>query len=260
MTGRSTIRSNLVQSLNATRIAVVIPVLNEDAAALGQSLMSAIGADEIIVVDGGSEEQKLNAAREVCSNFGALLVGATKGRALQMNAGAKLTNAEWLIFLHADVQLPSDWRQQLITQVEQNPSLSSPQWGRFDVRFRDVYTHDANRLAWLFGMYVVGSFMNARSRLTAISTGDQAQFIRSRSFVAMNGFPEQPLMEDVEFSKRAIIHFGKPVNLSSTVSVSARRWHHYGYFRTIALMWKLRWQYWRGVTPIDLHKAYYGKS
>jgi rSAM/selenodomain-associated transferase 2 len=242
------------------RVAVVIPVFNEDASALSQALISARDADELIVVDGGSDEQSLNAARQVCSNFDAMLIGAQQGRASQMNAGAKLAKAEWLVFLHADVQLPSDWRQQLIAHVEQSPAQKVPQWGRFDVRFRMVYTPNAERYAWLLGMLVVSVFMNARSRLTGISTGDQGQFIRRQSFVAMNGFPDQLLMEDVEFSKRAVRHFGKPISLSACVSVSARRWQQYGYFRTIALMWKLRWQYWRGAKPSDLNKVYYGNS
>jgi rSAM/selenodomain-associated transferase 2 len=246
--------------LSAIRIAVIVPIFNEDASALSQSLTSALGADEIIVVDGGSEIQKLCATRQVCLDFNALFVSAPKGRASQMNCGAKLATAQWLLFLHADVQLPSDWRQQLIAHVEKNSANTAAQWGRFDVRFRSNYTPKGNRYGWKFGMYIVGCFMNVRSRLTGISTGDQGQFIRYQSFVEMNGFPEQPLMEDVEFSKRAKRYFGKPINLSAFVSVSSRRWHHYGYFRTIALMWKLRWQYWHGTAPIDLHKAYYGNS
>jgi rSAM/selenodomain-associated transferase 2 len=241
-------------------IAVVVPVFNEDTSALSQCLRSAHSADEIIVVDGGSDIQKLLAANQTCLDFGATLVSAPKGRASQMNYGAKLAKAEWLVFLHADVQLPSDWRQQLIAHVDKNSTDEVRHWGRFDVRFRSDYVCSSKQYGWMIGMQIVGSFMNVRSRITGISTGDQGQFIRHQSFVQMNGFPEQPLMEDVEFSKRAKNHFGKPINLSTWVSVSARRWHHHGYFRTIALMWKLRWQYWRGATTIDLHKAYYGNS
>jgi rSAM/selenodomain-associated transferase 2 len=243
--------------LNAIRITVVIPVFNEDALSLSQTIKSAIDADEIIVVDGGSEIQKITETREVCLDSGAKFSSAPKGRASQMNAGAKLAKADWLVFLHADVQLPLDWRQQLMTHVEQSVLNQGPQWGRFDVRFRSIYTPNTRYGAWALGMRVVSSFMNARSRLTGISTGDQTQFIRHQSFVAMNGFPEQLLMEDVEFSKRAVKQFGKPINLAACVSVSARRWQHHGYWRTIALMWKLRWQYWRGATPVELHKAYY---
>ncbi len=262
MTGRSTTKSNIswVESLNAIRITVVIPVFNEDALSLSQTLKSAIDADEIVVVDGGSEIQKITATCKVCLDSGAKFASAPKGRASQMNAGAKLAKADWLVFLHADVQLPAGWRQQLMTHVGQKVLDQGPQWGRFDVRFRSIYTRpNAKYCAWRLGMHVVGSFMNARSRLTGISTGDQTQFIRHQSFVAMNGFPEQLLMEDIEFSKRALTQLGKPINLATCVSVSARRWRHYGYFRTIALMWKLRWQYWRGATPAELHQAYYGE-
>jgi rSAM/selenodomain-associated transferase 2 len=245
--------------LNAISIAVVIPVFNEDAAGLSQTFMSASGADEIIVVDGGSDASRLHSLREACASFGVELAFAPRGRALQMNAGAKLAKSKWLIFLHADVQLPVDWRQQLIAHLEQKSAILLPEWGRFNVRFRQVYSASAKRSAWVAGMWIVGTFMNIRSRFTGISTGDQAQFIRRQSFVAMNGFSEQLLMEDVEFSKRGLKMFGKPLNLPSCVSVSARRWVQFGYFRTIALMWKLRWQYWRGAKPAELHKAYYGE-
>jgi rSAM/selenodomain-associated transferase 2 len=245
--------------LNSISIAVVIPVFNEDGAGLSQTLVSASGADEIIVVDGGSDASRLQSLRKACAAFDAELVFAPRGRASQMNAGAKLAKSVWLIFLHADVQLPSDWRQRLIAHLEQKSATSLPEWGRFNVRFRQVYAASAKHNVWVAGMWIVGTFMNIRSRFSRISTGDQAQFIRQSSFIAMNGFSEQLLMEDIEFSRRAVRMFGNPLNLSCCVTVSARRWYQFGYFRTIALMWKLRWQYWRGAKPAELHKAYYGE-
>jgi rSAM/selenodomain-associated transferase 2 len=247
-----------VSLLSSSTITVVVPVLNEDAAALTQTLMSARGADEIIVVDGGSDLVRLDAIQSVVVRFDAALLNAPKGRASQMNAGGWAANSEWLFFLHADVQLPADWRQQFIAHVEQRPKSSSYQWGRFDVRFRPVFGAPSRHLGWFVGMQIVAAFMNGRSRLTSVSTGDQVQFIRRECFGELNGFPAQVLMEDIAFSKCALRQFGKPLNLSMPVSVSARRWHQYGFFKTIGLMWKLRWLYWRGANPVDLHKAYYG--
>jgi rSAM/selenodomain-associated transferase 2 len=240
-------------------IAVIVPVLNEDAATLSQTLSSASDADEIFIVDGGSEPRKLIDTREVASHFRAIVLTAPKGRASQMNAGAVVANSEWLLFLHADVQLPVDWRQQLISHLTAVATSVDYQWGRFDVRFRGIHSPLFKRVGWLLGMRTVGGFMNLRSRLTSVSTGDQAQFIQRQAFVEMNGFPEQSLMEDVEFSKRAYGKFGAPLNLSATVLVSARRWHKHGFFRTVFLMWRLRWQYWRGASPEALHNDYYGR-
>jgi rSAM/selenodomain-associated transferase 2 len=246
--------------LSGSTIAVVVPVLNEDAQALGQTLMSAQDADEIFVVDGGSDQSKLEAIQAVAKRFGAVLLSAPKGRASQMNAGGWCAESEWLFFLHADVQLPADWRQRFISSTDQNSLAHSYQWGRFDVRFRPVFGTFSKYFGWRVGMWVVAAFMNGRSRLTSISTGDQVQFIRRRCFGEMSGFPEQLLMEDIAFAKRALKQFGKPLNLSTPVRVSARRWHEHGFFTTIGLMWKLRWQYWRGANPRELYKAYYGKS
>jgi hypothetical protein len=135
-----------------------------------------------------------------------------------------------------------------------------PRWGRFNVRFRDNFSLLPANFAWRVGMSIVAQFMNTRSRLTGISTGDQAQFMQRTSFLEMKGFPAQLLMEDVEFSKRACSLFGAPLNLLANVIVSPRKWQQHGFFRTIVLMWKLRWQYWRGANPTALHRAYYGNK
>jgi len=94
-----------------------------------------------------------------------------------------------------------------------------------------------------------------RSRLTGIATGDQAIFVRRSVFDSIGGFPDQPLMEDIELSKR-LKRRGKPFCLGDKAETSGRRWIKYGVWQTIWLMWKLRWKYWRGISPEQLAKEY----
>jgi hypothetical protein len=118
-------------------------------------------------------------------------------------------------------------------------------WGRFDVRIngRSPLLHV---VAWL---------MNQRSRWTGIATGDQALFVQRALFQRIGGFPDQPLMEDIEISRR-LRKLARPFCLRQRVVTSGRRWDTRGVWRTIFLMWRLRWLYWRGVPPQVLAEAY----
>src|SRR5262249_22139170 len=107
---------------------------------------------------------------------------APRGRALQMNAGARAASGDALVFLHADTRLPEGADETVLH------ALRSFSWGRFDVSIAGRHP--------LLGL--VARAMNLRSRLTGIATGDQAIFVRRDAF---RPFPEIPLMEDVAFSK-----------------------------------------------------------
>jgi GT2 family glycosyltransferase len=126
-------------------------------------------------------------------------------------------------------------------------ALSDPQvvGGRFDIRL--------DRAGWLYGLVVF--LVNLRSRLTKIATGDQAIFVRREVFERIGGFPEIPLMEDVEFSRR-LKKLGKIACLDTRVVTSARRWERLGPIRTILLMWRLRLLYFMGVSPHCLRNYY----
>ena len=104
-------------------------------------------------------------------------------------------------------------------------------------------------------LQVVASMMNLRSRLSGIATGDQAVFVKRADFQSVGGFPDQPLMEDIELSKR-LRRLAAPACLRERVSTSGRRWESRGVWRTIWLMWRLRWRYWRGESPEQLARAY----
>jgi rSAM/selenodomain-associated transferase 2 len=214
-------------------ISVIIPTLNEERN-LPRTLacLDASTFLEIIIVDGGSTDGTLNLAQQSCARTAnARIITAPQGRARQMNEGAIASQGETLLFLHADTQLPS----QAARIVEL--ALASPDavGGRFDVRFDSPS-------AW---GQVISAFMNRRSRLTGIATGDQALFV----------FSEIPLMEDIEFSRR-LQQAGRFVALQNTVVTSFRRWDAQGPLTTILLMWTLRFLYWTGVSPHTLARVY----
>jgi GT2 family glycosyltransferase len=119
------------------------------------------------------------------------------------------------------------------------------EWGRFDV----LITGRSPMLG------VVAALMNLRSRLTGIATGDQAMFMRREALDAVGGFPLQPLMEDIELSRR-LRRRSRPACVRLRVATSGRRWEERGVWRTIVLMWRLRWAYWRGVPAERLAEAY----
>lgn len=129
--------------------------------------------------------------------------------------------------------------------IEQALAAGPQIWGRFDVRI-------AGKPSLL---RVIAAFMNARSRWSGIATGDQAMFMTRAAFDAVGGFPAQPLMEDIELSKR-LLTLSRPVCLRAPVITSGRRWESRGVWRTVLLMWRLRLAYWRGAAPERLAQLY----
>ena len=117
-------------------------------------------------------------------------------------------------------------------------------WGRFDVTFPPP-----GRLGWIAAM------MNWRSAWSGICTGDQGMFVRRDVFESLGGFANQPLMEDIEFSKR-LKRIAWPARIRATVTTSARRWETHGVWRTIGLMWRLRLAYFLGAKPQVLAAQY----
>ena len=226
--------------MTPARLSVVMPALNESAGILAalQALapLLARGA-QLLVADGGSQDDTVALAR----TGGAQVIGAPLGRALQMNAVAQQASGDILLFLHADTRLPLD-ADRLMAQAIAN---GTQVWGRFDVRIEGQHRM----------LRVIAAFMNRRSRWTGIATGDQALFMTRAAFDAVGGFPAQPLMEDIEISKR-LLRLSRPACLRARVVTSGRRWETRGVWRTVLLMWRLRLAYWRGATPERLAERY----
>ena len=222
------------------KLSIVVPMLNE-AQVLPDLLEHLLplrrSGREVVLVDGGSEDG--SAAIATCTGFE--VIHAERGRARQMNAGAAAASGDVLLFLHADTRLPEG----AIQLIDAGLADGRHAWGRFDVEF-DLRTWTMNATA--FGM-------NLRSRLSGIATGDQALFMTRAAFEEVGGFPDQPLMEDVEITSR-LRRRSPPACIRRPVLTSARRWQSRGPWRTILLMWRLRLAYRLGASPTDLARQY----
>jgi rSAM/selenodomain-associated transferase 2 len=226
------------------RLAVIVPVLNEERA-IADTLarlapLRARGA-VVVAVDGGSTDRTVERARAAADH----VLLAPRGRALQMNAGARHALADpaidTLLFLHADTRLPDDADREVRAACAGRPSA----WGRFDVRIEGASPT----------LRLVAAMMNLRSRATGICTGDQCLFATRALFEALDGYAELPLMEDIEFSRRAR-RVAWPIAIRARVTTSGRRWERHGVVRTVLLMWRLRLAYFLGADPARLAAAY----
>ncbi len=225
--------------MNAPALSIVMPVLNEaghlDATLEALAPLQRRGV-EVVVVDGGSDDDTLDKARR----YATTVCVSPRGRARQMNTGAAMARGDVLLFLHADTHLPPDG-DRLVTQAIARGAV----WGRFDVTIQGQSAL----------LPLVAALMNVRSRWTGIATGDQALFVHRAVFQRLGGFPDQPLMEDIELSRR-LCQLSRPVCLRAKVTTSGRRWDTRGAWSTILLMWRLRWRYWRGESAEELERQY----
>ncbi|MCF7985622.1 MAG: TIGR04283 family arsenosugar biosynthesis glycosyltransferase [Thiohalocapsa sp.] len=221
------------------RLSIIIPALNEarSVAALLDDLapLRRAGA-EVILVDGGSSD----ATPALAADRIDLLLTAPRGRATQMNAGARAAQGEVLWFLHADTRVPAEAAAALL-----HACAGGARWGRFDVRLSGP--HPLLRL--------VERGMNLRSRLTGIATGDQGMFVERGTFEQAGAFPSIALMEDIALSA-ALRRMARPACLRTRLTTSSRRWEDGGVMRTIVLMWRLRLGYALGADPADLARRY----
>jgi rSAM/selenodomain-associated transferase 2 len=229
----------VVHCMTKPVISIVIPALNEADAIVAtlvplQTLRKQ--GFELLLADGGSSDETVALAAPLVDT----LIQCEKGRALQMNAGAKKASGQWLLFLHADTQLPkplSHWFDTLET--------TQSCWGFFPIRL----SGESIFFRW------IERAINWRSKLSAVATGDQCIFVRREPFFKVGGYQNIPLMEDVALSK-ALRKLSSPLIFSSPVISSSRRWEQYGVFRTVLLMWRLRLAYFLGVKPASLVKHY----
>jgi rSAM/selenodomain-associated transferase 2 len=217
-------------------LSIIVPMLNEEAG-IGATLsgLRELGA-EIIAVDGGSSDKSVEIAQALADQ----VVHATRGRARQMNAGAAVAQGEVLLFLHADTRLPPAADRLIFEAI-----AGGADWGRFDVRI-------SGDSIWF---PVIAAFMNQRSRVTGIATGDQAIFVKRSVFEQIGGFPDLPLMEDIVLSQR-LKQLSRPACLRAKVTTAGRRWEKHGVLRTILTMWWLRLRFFFGADPKQLAIEY----
>jgi len=213
-------------------ISVIVPTLNEEAY-LAQTLevFSADRNHEIIVVDGGSWDQ----TKSIAHTYADRVLSTARGRAVQMNAGARAARGDLLLFLHADSRLRPGalecLRQAVCEDVFVVGGGFSLKLAGAGLKFRcmaSMSTFRARRLGWIYG--------------------DQAIFVRRSVFEEIGGYREMPIMEDFDLAYR-LRKRGKMVVLEEAVLSSARQWEEGGFLRTVVMYWALLTGYLLGLSP-----------
>lgn len=217
-------------------ISIIIPVLNEEGT-IQATLRSLPSSVEPIVVDGGSTDRTCERAEE-----SARVIRAPRGRARQLNAGAKAATEDLLLFLHADTRLPKEAFREISRTVEAG-YVGGGFLGRFD----------SNHLLFRFGY----PFRDLRTRLFFEIYGDQGIFVRRDVFEALGGYRDFPILEDYEFIQR--LRKSGPVRvIPYPIVMSARRYLKHGilrqHFRNLSIIGRYLW----GVDPRNLVQSYEG--
>ncbi|MCA9148843.1 MAG: TIGR04283 family arsenosugar biosynthesis glycosyltransferase [Planctomycetales bacterium] len=223
--------SDLLPTTHAGRLSVIIPAINE-AQCLTQTLAT-VGPPaanlEIIFVDGGSQDASL----QLAADWGCTVIRSPAGRAKQMNAGAVVSSGDTLMFLHADTRLPPKYRSHIERCLAAGNMLGA---------FRLSIATDSLVLRG------VAHGANCRARFFSMPYGDQALFMRAETFFAVAGYPNLPIMEDVELV-RSVRHRGRVATCDAPVSTSARRWQRKGIAQTVLLNQFYLAAYMLGVRP-----------
>ena len=221
------------------RISVIVPTLNEEACLAATLDAAALASgDELIIVDAGSADATPDIARRYTRRF----YQGPRGRAQQMNLGARQAGGDVLLFLHADTLLPPDAMEAVRKALQQPGAIA----GAFRLVIAPA-TPALRLVAW-------GT--NLRSRFGGLPYGDQALFVRRRVFEELGGYDEVPFMEDIRLVQ-ALRRRGRLVLLPQAVATSGRRWQRDGVLYTTLRNIVLMTLYFCGVQPATL-KRWYG--
>jgi rSAM/selenodomain-associated transferase 2 len=218
------------------KLTVVVPTLNE-AAHLKTSLDSLPSDADVVVADGGSTDETVS----IAERSGAHVVESDKGRARQMNRGAEAAHGDALLFLHADCTLGPTAFACIDTALGNDTVVG----GSFRLRIRN-----ASR-----GLRIIAATSNARARFLRTHYGDQAIFVRKKTFDELGGFPDIPFMEDVALVRK-LKRAGKLVLVDETVTTGARHWSRLGPAGTTLLNWSMVILYLLGVPAEELEPVY----
>ena len=219
------------------KISIIIPVLNE-AKILARTLselQSGLRNHELIIADGGSTDGSVHIAEK----YGKVVISA-RGRAKQLNAGASAASGDILIFLHADIWLESG----ALAAVE--TALSSGYVGGGfcqKIDGKNILYRAIERAG------------NIRGKYLKVFYGDSGIFLKRADFEKIGGFPEIPILEEMEFSKN-LRRLGKTTLVTPHIHISARRWETKGIVRTTVNNWLITVLYFLKFSPEQLAKLY----
>ena len=224
-------------------VSVVVPVWR-DHLALTKALHRLYPTDkaEVVVACVLGEESRYASIRE--QHPGIRWVAAPRGRAAQMNAGAAISRGRWLLFSHADSELPDDWFE-VIADADRGTCVA----GAFALGFD---SRDWRARVIEFGVWL-------RVAILGLPYGDQALFVRRSTFTGLDGYRDLPLMEDIDFIRR-VRATGSLFTSRSVVITSARRWERDGWFRRSAQNVSLAMQFVMGASPSQLAQRYYARK
>ena len=210
-------------------VSIIIPILNEEniIERLITNLNELDREFEVIFSDGGSSDKTVNIIENI-SNY--KIVNSDKGRAKQLNAGAKESKYNILLFLHADSIIEKD----VLIKIE-NFIKNNNKAGCLKIKF------DSNKIL----MRICGFLSNLRVRLRHIAFGDQGIFIEKKLFFDIGMFDDMPLMEDYKLSIK--LKDVCPINaVDSYIISSARRFEKNGIIKTMIYMQKLQYMFRNG--------------
>ena len=222
-------------------ISVIIPAINEANTIEGaiRSVRSG-NTGEVLVVDGGSSD----GTDSLAESLGASVIRTAPPRAGQLNHGAVEATGDVLLFLHADTRLPEKYDTHILETLK-SPSVSA---GAFSLSIDSLHP----------GLRLIELLANFRSRYLSLPYGDQALFLRSRTFYRAGGFPQIPIMDDFELMRR-LKKSGKIATLPERVFTSSRRWETMGVLKTTLINQLVIAAYLMGISP-DLIARWYRRG
>jgi rSAM/selenodomain-associated transferase 2 len=228
-------------------LAVIIPTLNEETALprlLDSVHAQSQPAQRILVSDAGSTDATLAEARRGGAE---VLLSPNRGRGGQVAFGVKSVTEELVLVAHADMVLPAEALSRVRQALADRPDCPGGCLGhRFDRRSLTLR---------------VVQWWDRRRARRGESYGDQAQFFRRQLLQSVGGFPDQPIMEDIELSRR-LRTLGMPLYLDVPVTVSARRFVRANWWRIAWTNWSLRRRYRKHGLAVctELYQRYYPET
>ena len=223
------------------KFSVIVPALNEALLIRPflRHLRDRAPGTEIVVADGGSDDGTADLARGFCDQ----LVLGEPNRAKQMNVGARAAHGDVLWFLHVDAEVPRGCLAE-IERIMGDPNVAG---GYFRIRLPQGAVYR-----------LTDSFAHYAGNVLRVRCGDHGMFCRRTVFVDVGGFPEVPIMEDVEFF-RGLLRRGRVTYSHKRILVNPRRYETIGPARLTLAYGLIATLYILGV-PLSKLASIYGRT